>query len=230
MRRGRACWPWGAVVCRVAGRRQFGAGRCERTGCHAAHLVGWAEEVPGLATLNTGGNAPVTSVSCWRAGDCAAGGFYTDASQRQQAFVVTQANGPWGTAEEVPGTAALNAGGGAQVLSVSCPPGGGCAAGGYYSDKGGNRHAFVVAETNGPWRDAEEVPGTGKLNVGGLARVRSVSCPWAGKLRRGRVLPDLQPAHHRLQLLSGVRGKRAQRPVGEGGRSGGYRGARAPAR
>ncbi len=146
---------------------------------------GRAAEVPGLGTLNVGGNAQVLSVSCWRAGDCAAGGFYTDASQHQQAFVVDETNGRWREAEEVPGSAELNAGGGAQVLSVSCPPGGECAAGGYYSDRGGNQQAFVVNEKNGRWRRAEEIPGTAKLNAGGFARVLSVSCPSAGNCGTG---------------------------------------------
>jgi hypothetical protein len=76
------------------------------------------------AVLNIGG-AAVYSVSCASAGNCSAGGDYVDGSGNIQAFVVSQVNGIWGTAEEVPGTAALNAGGGAAVNSVSCPAGGG---------------------------------------------------------------------------------------------------------
>ena len=37
---------------------------------------GKAIEVPGLAALNTGGDAVVNSVSCVSAGSCAAGGYY----------------------------------------------------------------------------------------------------------------------------------------------------------
>ena len=48
---------------------------------------GKAQEVPGAAALNKGGNAQGTSVSCARAGDCSAGGAYADASGRFQAFV-----------------------------------------------------------------------------------------------------------------------------------------------
>jgi hypothetical protein len=39
--------------------------------------------------------------------------------------------GTWGTAQEVPGTAALNIGGAAQVNSVSCGSAGNCSAGGF---------------------------------------------------------------------------------------------------
>ena len=74
--------------------------------------------------------------------------------------MVSQANGVWGTAEEVPGTPILNAGGGAGVTSVSCALGGYCAAVGSYSDSRGHQQAFVVSEANGVWGSAEEVPGT----------------------------------------------------------------------
>jgi hypothetical protein len=49
----------------------------------------WAasETPPGLAALNAGENAGVTTVACPLASTCAAGGFYTDAAGHQQAFV-----------------------------------------------------------------------------------------------------------------------------------------------
>jgi hypothetical protein len=51
---------------------------------------GRAEKVPGTAALNTGGIAGISSVSCAAAGNCSAGGYYTDHSDHQQAFVVSQ--------------------------------------------------------------------------------------------------------------------------------------------
>ncbi len=155
----------------------------------AAPRVHWglAEEVPGLGALNAGGNAAVNSVSCWRQDDCAAGGFYTDASGHQQAFVVTEHNGVWGQAAEVPGTAALNgdtSASSAQVSALSCAPSGYCAAAGDY-DSAGTQQVFVVSETNGRWGTAREIPGVGKLNVGGDAAVNTVSCPSAGNCAAG---------------------------------------------
>src|SRR5229473_3527763 len=91
-----------------------------------------AIEVPGLGSLNKGGNAELISVSCGSAGNCAAGGSYRDGSGHQQAFVVSERNGSWGRAIEVPGSGALNVGGIAQVNSVSCASAGNCAAGGFY--------------------------------------------------------------------------------------------------
>ena len=143
-----------------------------------------AKEVPGTATLNRYG-AQITSVSCASAGNCSAGGHYTDSSKRQQAFVVSQVNGTWGTAEEVPGTAVLNEGGKAQVNSVSCGAPGNCSAGGRYMDNSGNVQAFVVSDVNGTWGTAEEVPGNSTLNTGGDAVVISVSCGSAGNCSAG---------------------------------------------
>jgi hypothetical protein len=52
---------------------------------------GAAIEIPGLAALNAGRNASITSVSCGATGNCAAVGTYTDGSGHTQAFVASQA-------------------------------------------------------------------------------------------------------------------------------------------
>jgi hypothetical protein len=138
-----------------------------------------------------GGNAKISSVSCASAGNCSAGGYYTDGSRRQQALVVSETSGTWQQAEEVPGTAALNKGanfqGSAEVSSVSCASAGNCSAGGFYVDpsselasSGQQLAAFVVSEVNGTWQRAEEVPGSAALNKGGSAGINAVSCPSAG--------------------------------------------------
>ena len=113
-------------------------------GSHVWHA---AIEVPGTATLNQGGGAEITSVSCASPGNCSAGGDYLDSSDHRQVFVASQVNGTWHAAIEVPGTAALNRGGSAQVGSVSCAAAGGCSAGGFYTDGKGGEQAFVVSET-----------------------------------------------------------------------------------
>ena len=76
---------------------------------------GRAIEVPGLGVLDAGaypgdGGAGVVSVSCGSAGNCAAGGSYLDQQRHSQGFVVSERNGRWGRAIEVPGLAALNIG------------------------------------------------------------------------------------------------------------------------
>jgi len=118
---------------------------------------GKAEVVPGTVALNTWGDAEVTEVSCASAGNCSAGGFYSrgapSSAQTELAFVVSEVDGKWGLAEEVPGTAALDTGGQTQVSSVSCASAGNCSAGGTL---------FVVSEVDGTWAKAEKLPGGGR--------------------------------------------------------------------
>ncbi|MDR2985932.1 MAG: hypothetical protein LBV34_13940, partial [Nocardiopsaceae bacterium] len=105
--------------CAAAGAYTDGAGH--QQGFVAVEVNGgWRQaiQVPGLGTLNKGGNAGVNSVSCGSAANCSAGGHYTDASSHSQAFVVSEKNGSWGTALQVAGV--LNVGGQASVNSVSC--------------------------------------------------------------------------------------------------------------
>jgi len=109
---------------------------------------GRAQAVPGLAALNAGGFVQVVSVSCARAGECSAGGSYSGASggHGQQGFVAGETGGVWGRAQAVPGLAALNQRGFAQVSSVSCARAGECSAGGSYLDNSGSQ-GFVVNES-----------------------------------------------------------------------------------
>src|SRR5215467_14073889 len=144
---------------------------------------GTAIAVPGLAALNTGGQAIVNTVSCAKAGSCAAGGAYLRRHFHSRAFVAVEQNGVWRQAIAVPGLRALNTGGLAGVNSVSCASAGNCAAGGGYNRRG--LQGFVAVERNGRWGTAIEVPGLAALNTGGNARVQSVSCAPTGTCAAG---------------------------------------------
>src|SRR5580658_6243183 len=86
-----------SVSCAAAGSCSAG-GSYKAASDHAEAFVvsevkgrwGKAEEVPGTAGLNKGGEAGITSVSCAPAGSCSAGGYYDDRSGGQQAFVVSE--------------------------------------------------------------------------------------------------------------------------------------------
>jgi cytochrome c551/c552 len=186
-----------SVSCATAGNCSAGGSYVDGSGHGQVFVVGeangvWgtAKEVPGTAALNKGGVTHFASVSCATAGNCSAGGDYVDGSGHGQAFVATEANGAWGTAKEVPGTAALNKGGAVEIDSVSCATAGNCSAGGYYKDGSGHQQAFVVGETNGAWGTAKEVPGTAALNKGGVAEIASVSCATAGNCSAGGLYAD----------------------------------------
>ena len=201
---------WGAVALAAAGAATAGAVRAARA-VPAAGSWGKAIEVPGLGALNTGGTAVVVSVSCGSAGSCAAGGFYLDRHRHRQGFVAVERNGRWGRAIEVPGLGALNTGGDAVVVSVSCASAGSCAAGGDYTGRHGGLQGFVAVERNGRWGRAVEVRGLAALNTGGHAEVNSVSCGSAGSCAAGGDYRDRRGR-------AGVRGRRAERPVAHGDR------------
>ncbi len=122
---------------------------------------------PGLATLNVDLNAIATTVSCSSAGNCSAGGSYVDGAGSIQAFVATETKGTWGSAIEVPGTSALNLGGG-YLSQSSCASNGACGGVGTYTDATGNYQVFVVSETNGVWNSAIEIPYASTLFIQGV--------------------------------------------------------------
>jgi hypothetical protein len=183
----------GSLRCRAPGRATAEqAGATDGSGGVQGFVVsetkgvwGQAEAVPGLAALNTGGQAEVTSVSCARPGECGAGGDYMVGFAAEQGFVVSETKGVWEQAEEVPGLAALNRRGLAAVRSVSCARAGDCSAGGGYEDGSFHGQGFVVGEAKGVWGQAEEVPGLAALNTDGAGTVLSVSCASAGHCSAG---------------------------------------------
>jgi hypothetical protein len=89
----------------------------------------------------------------------------------------TVTGGGWGKPAEIAG--ALNTGGIAGVLSVSCPSAGNCTAGGYYLNRSSGEQAFAVSQTDGTWGTVTT------LNVGGNGTVDSLSCPSAGNCTAG---------------------------------------------
>jgi hypothetical protein len=172
--------------CAAGGWYHYGAGGQREYAFVVAEKNGkWgtAIKVTGVTALKAGGDARVDSVSCAGVGNCAAAGQYTDRAHKTQAFVVAERNGTWGNGIEVPGTAALNVGGSAGAGAVSCASAGDCAVTGFYTDGSQRNQAFVVAETNGKWGTAVEVPGTAAL--GGGAYASSVSCASAGSCALG---------------------------------------------
>jgi hypothetical protein len=179
-----------SVSCRSAGNCSIGGFYYDSS--HIQAFVGsevkgvWrkAVKVPGTAALNTG-DAEINSVSCGSAGNCSAGGWYTDSAGYEQLMVVNAVNGTWHKAFEVPGTAALNVGDNAQVSSVSCASAGNCSAGGWYMDSSSLDAPLVVSEVNGTWHKAVRVPGITTLTRHIFGAVLSVSCSSAGNCSAG---------------------------------------------
>ncbi len=139
----------------------------------ASPVWGVAEQVPGIAALDDNGSAILSAVSCAAKGACSAGGFYLDkVTTYDEAFVVGESGGVWGSAQDMPTVTTLNTGHDAQVMTISCLAAGNCGAAGYYSDASGLQ-TFVVGEAGGTWDGATQLPGTG----GSYAQPISESCP-----------------------------------------------------
>jgi Big-like domain-containing protein len=142
----------------------------------------WGPMLQLAGSLNKGENAQVNQVSCGVSPNlvsiitCAAVGFYAPSANHGQAFTATMANGKWGPAVVVPGSASLNKGGFAQLNSVSCPTAGNCSAGGSYTASNASTQPMVVTEKNGTWGAAIAVPGSATLNTGKNMSVTHVSC------------------------------------------------------
>jgi hypothetical protein len=165
---------------------------------------GTAEEVPGTARLNQGGQAQVSTVSCPSAGNCAAGGSYWDAATYGEAFIVREHDGTWHNAEEVPGTGRPPfSSRDPEIDSIACPSAGNCTASGAMDSP---QSAFVVDETNGTWHRAELVPRLDALNTGSWAAIPDVSCPTAGNCGAGGVYSDNADSEYHAFAASEVNG------------------------
>lgn len=149
-----------------------------------------AIEIPGTARFST-----LTSVliSCFSAGNCEAGGSLeggaSDEDDDDHAFVVSQVDGTWHKAIEVPGLARLDKADESAVISLSCSSAGNCGAAGFYASaliKGrAVQQAFVVNQVHGVWAKPIEVQGTGTLNTAGDAAAIAISCPATNRCSAG---------------------------------------------
>lgn len=189
-----SCAPARTAAARNAGLNCVAAGVSQlspktSTGFVLAEVHGtWgtAQPVPGLATTTPA--SAVTSVSCPSPGTCGLGGHYTQRSGHLQAFVANEVNGTWHKAQQVPGTATLNAGGHASVTSVSCPAAGVCVAAGGYKPKKGPGQLFVASEAASQWKPAIQLPGSGQHITANGSTIGEVSCASASTCEVGGTL------------------------------------------
>ena len=168
---------------------------------------GQAMEIPGYRALNqTTSDGELAAVSCLSAGNCVAGGSYTERADFEggvyEPFVASERHGHWGRAIEVPGIPPAGsttcepdsdscvAG---QVLSASCAPGGTCAAGGWYDTPAiSGSAAFVTLYKNGRWTKVTQIPGLKALDTANASVVNSVSCTSAGTCAAGGSYSTIQ--------------------------------------
>jgi cytochrome c551/c552 len=195
------------------------AGNCGGGGAYATSEVasgfvvtekngvwGKAEQVRGLAALNGGDNPPsVGPVVCPSAGNCVAGGSYSPVAGRDinDALVVSEKNGIWGKAEEVPGLAALiPPRGSAGIGPITCTSARYCLGIGSYAGRSGAEVPFAVTDRNGTWGRARPIPGIAGYELGSLSWSSAGNCVAAGQYD---VTVDRQ-APFVIDLASGVWG------------------------
>jgi hypothetical protein len=133
-----------------------------------------AEEVPGIAALNTRGDAVISGVSCGAAGYCSVAGIYLAGYKTGvgQGFVANEVGGVWHAAQRING---LPAGTGTGLFTASCPSAGNCTIGGSYGPINSSV-GFIARETDGTWGAAQPVPGLTTLGAGRHSSVWEISC------------------------------------------------------
>ena len=177
--------------CSAGGNYALNAKRSQAFVVDESHGVwGKAQAVPGFTPRDASENTQVSVISCPSAGNCSAGGIYSVRDNNTLIFVMSEKNGTWGHAIEVPGSARVDSGGGGFITTISCPSVGNCSAGGilpvaYSSTISG---AFVVDEANGVWGKALELTGPQSFNRNG-AGVDSLSCASVGNCSAGGTFP-----------------------------------------
>ncbi len=143
----------------------------------SAGVWGSASEVT-LPAHATNPDAYLDSVACTSVGSCVAVGEYVDASSHEQAMVVVESAGVWGSASEVTlPTAATDPDG--TLASVACASVGNCVAVGTYNDASSHGQAMVVGESAGVWGSASEVT-LPAHNTNPGADLSSVACASTG--------------------------------------------------
>jgi len=184
------------ISCAKAGSCSAGGYYRDGNGNPQAFLVNekngvWANavKVPGTKALGAPGGSAVLSLSCVKAGFCVGSGVYFTSHDEGRAFVVTEKNGAWKNAVKLTGPSGFSAGSDTEVSDISCTTTSTCAAGGYYVIGVSKLQAFVVRETSGVWRKAQNVPGVPAILNGGSV-VNSISCTASGQCAAGGSYSD----------------------------------------
>jgi hypothetical protein len=158
--------------------RSFGSPPRHRPRSHVDHAgqpppAPGAEALPGLAALDHGQGAHVSSLSCPSAGNCAIIGFY---GNHWEGFLDSEVSGRWHKARQIPGLAALAPGGYTYPNEVMCSSTGNCQTLGSYRAGFLRWAAFQVTEHDGIWGKAQPIPGLPTSEASGFV----LSCSSAG--------------------------------------------------
>jgi hypothetical protein len=141
----------------------------------------WGNAQPvDTSELPGGSDSTILSISCTSPGNCAAAGRYwiPTSGSPTQAFLLTETNGTWSAAQQVPGLGSLPTASPvyANISVVSCGSDGNCTAVGEASTRA-PYIPIIVDEVDGTWGNVQRVPG---IASGISGDVSAVSCSGAG--------------------------------------------------
>jgi hypothetical protein len=115
-------------------------------------------KVVSLPTGATGlPNGFLPALSCPSAGNCSAGGSYSDAAGNVQGLLLSEVKGVWQKPTRLLPPTGADGDPSLTINSLSCGAVGDCAAVGSFEDKHSNGQSFVAVEVNGAWKRAREV-------------------------------------------------------------------------
>lgn len=101
----------------------------------------------------------------------------SNGERTNKVFVVSEADGAWGTPQQIRGIPFVAGKRATVALSqISCTAPGDCAIGGTALGPAQREQGFVVQERNGTWGTAEQVPGILALDKGGTADLGQLAC------------------------------------------------------
>lgn len=117
------------------------------------------------------------ALSCPSAGNCSAGGAYSDSAGNVQGLLLSEVKGVWKSPTRLLPPSQADADPSLTINALSCATAGNCAAVGSFDDTHSNGQSFVANEINGVWKRAQEVslPSGAGVSVQN-SEVHSVDC------------------------------------------------------
>ncbi|MGB8195381.1 MAG: hypothetical protein WCF25_00035 [Acidimicrobiales bacterium] len=171
---------------------------------HAAKVV----SLPSGATGLPDGFLP--ALSCPSAGNCSAGGSYSDSAGNVEGLVLNEVKGVWKAPTRLTPPAQADADPSLTINSLSCSSAGNCVAVGSFEDTHSNGLSFVADEVKGVWKRATNVtlPSDAGTTVQN-SELHSVICWSAGNCSAiGSYLDNTQPTGYAQGFeVNEVRGK-----------------------
>jgi hypothetical protein len=166
----------GAGFCTVAGTYRDALARTQVfSDSEVAGAWQPAVAVPGVANLNAGGLAHVSSVICVRQGICTVSGWFTGQSGVVRSFVLTATNGVMSSPSVIDPAPAFGRVKDERLTAIACPSASHCVAVGSVATPTGVR-GFTAREGRAGWGDADPVPGELQLDTHNNASLNDVGC------------------------------------------------------